>query len=119
MEVKDFTKEEQEKIMAKYAQLAFANLRKNIIQDLINSRNESIIYNKYSKEDIVKMLENPQKNEAQIRDLSGFIYLVSSHYRRLVDYYSTILLYNYAIVPTKISPKKPNKIGRASCRERV
>ena len=115
MEVKDFTKEEQEKIMAKYAQLAFANLRKNIIQDLINSRNESIIYNKYSKEDIVKMLENPQKNEAQIRDLSGFIYLVSSHYRRLVDYYSTILLYNYAIVPTKISPKKPNKTKYMEC----
>lgn len=115
MEVKDFTKEEQEKIMAKYAQLAFANLRKNIIQDLINSRNESIIYNKYSKEDIVKMLENPQKNEVQIRDLSGFIYLVSSHYRRLVDYYSTILLYNYVIVPTKISPKKPNKTKYMEC----
>ena len=27
MEVKDFTKEEQDKIMMKYAQLAFANLK--------------------------------------------------------------------------------------------
>ena len=86
MEVKDFTKEEQEKIMSKYATLAFANLKKNIVQDLINSRNESIIYKRYSKEDIVKMLDNPQKHEKELRELSGFIYLVSSHYRRLVDY---------------------------------
>ena len=109
MEVKDFTKEEQDKIMMKYAQLAFANLKKNIIQDLINSRNESIIYRRYSKEQIVKMLDNPQKNEKEIRELSGFIYLVSSHYRRLVDYYSTILLYNYTVIPTKIPLEKPKK----------
>ena len=48
MEVKDFTKEEQAKLMQKYAQLSFANLKKNIIQDLINSRNESVIYKRYS-----------------------------------------------------------------------
>ena len=109
MEVKDFTKEEQEKIMSKYATLAFANLKKNIVQDLINSRNESIIYKRYSKEDIVKMLDNPQKHEKELRELSGFIYLVSSHYRRLVDYYSTILLYNYTVVPTKVQSKAPTK----------
>lgn len=109
MEAKELTKEEQEKAMAKYAQLAFANLRKNIIQDLINSRNESVIYKKYSKEKIANMLESPQKNEKEIRELSNFIYLVSSHYRRLVDYYSTILLYNYTVVPTKIPVNKPNK----------
>ena len=109
MEVKDFTPEEREKIMMKYAQLSFANLKKNIIQDLINGRNESIIYRRYTKEKIVQMLDNPQKNEKEIRELSGFIYLVSSHYRRLVDYYSTILLYNYTVVPTKIPLDKPKK----------
>ena len=54
------------------------------------------------------MLESPQRNEKDIRELSNFIYLISSHYRRLVDYYSTILLYNYTIVPTKI-PVSPTK----------
>lgn len=109
MEVIDLTNEEQEKLMEKYARLSFVNLAKNIVQDLINNKNESAIYSKYSKEEIVKMLENPQRNEKQIRELSGFIYLVSSHYRRLVDYYSTILLYNYIIIPTKIPFKKPTK----------
>ena len=63
MEAKELTKEEQEKAMAKYAQLAFANLRKNIIQDLINSRNESVIYKKYSKEKIANMVENSENEE--------------------------------------------------------
>lgn len=115
MEVKNFTKEEQEKIMTKYVQLSFANLKRNIVQDLINSKGESVIYKKYTKEQIVNMLENPQKNEDQIRELSRFIYLVSSHYRRLVDYYSTILLYNYTVIPTKIPVKKPNKTKYTEC----
>lgn len=109
MEIKEFTKEEQEKIMERYSLLAFASLKKNIIQDLINNRNESVIYKKYKKEEIVKMLENPQKNERQIRELSGFLYLVSGHYRRLIDYFSNILLYNYTVIPTKITRKKPKK----------
>lgn len=109
MESKDLTSQEQERIMAKFAQMSFANLKKNIIQDLINNRNESIIYRKYTKDKIVDMLGSPQKYEKEIRELSGFIYLVSSHYRRLVDYYSTILLYNYSIIPTKLTVKPPKK----------
>ena len=85
IEVKELTEEDREKALARYTQLLFANLKKNIVQDLINNHNESVIYKKYSKEEIVRMLENPQKNEKQIRELSGFIYLVSRHYRRLVD----------------------------------
>lgn len=109
LEVRDFTREQQEELLQRYAKLTFANLKRNIVQDLINEKNESVIYKKYRKEDIVRMLENPQKHEKQIRELSGFIYLVSSHYRRLIDYYATILLYNYTIVPIKISVNKMNK----------
>lgn len=112
MEVKDFTKEEQDRIMTKYAKLSFANLKKNIVQDLINNRNESVIYKRYKKEDIVRMLENPQKNEKMIRELSGFLYLVSSHYKRLIDYYPDILLYNYSVIPTRL-PAIKSKIKKA------
>lgn len=114
MEVKDLSKEEQDKIMQQYARLSFANLKKNVIQDLINNRNESIIYKKYTKQRIAEMLESPQRNEKDIRELSNFIYLISSHYRRLVDYYSSVLLYNYMVVPTKIPLKD---IKKASYKE--
>lgn len=109
MEVKDFTEEEQKKILEKYAIMSFAKLSRNIIQDLINDRNESAIYKKYTKEQIVRMLENPQKFEKDIRELSSYIYLVSSHYRRLVDYYATILLYYYTVEPSKLYLGKINK----------
>ncbi len=103
MKVETLSKEEQDKLLLRYASLSFANLKKNMVQDLINSRNESVIYKKYPKDRIVTLLENPQKNEKEIRNLSGFLYLVSSHYRRLIDYYSTILLYNYTVIPTNVA----------------
>ena len=92
----------------RYTEMAFANLKKNIIQDLINNRNESVIYKKYPKERVVSFLERPQQHEKEIRELSCFLYQVSSHYRRLVDYYSSILLYNYVVIPTKL-PLRPKK----------
>lgn len=106
----DFTEEQQKKIN-QYT-LLFANLKKNIIQDLYNNHNESIIYKKYPKDRVIKMFDNPQRNEKAFRELSGFLYLASSHYRRLVDYYASILLYNYTVVPTNI----PQKVKKAEYR---
>ena len=108
MEVKDFTKEEQEKILANYAKMSFANLKKSILQDLRNNKNESVLYRKYTKKEVVSFLENPQKNEQKVRELSCYLYIVSPHYRRLVDYYALILLYHYNVLPTK-TPEKINK----------
>lgn len=102
MEVQNLTPEQEDAYIQKLMQLQFASLKKNIVQDLANNRNESVIYKKYSKDKIVKMLENPQSHEKELREMSGFFYLISSHYRRLVDFYSTILLYNYTVVPAEI-----------------
>jgi len=82
-----------------YSQLAFSNLKKNVVQDLIKNHKESIIYRKYPKERIIKILENPQQNEKQICELSNFIYIVSPHYRRLINYYSKLPKFNYIITP--------------------
>lgn len=105
MEVKEYTDEEKQRILKFYNNLNFANLSKSILQDLRNNNTESVLYKKYKKEDILKFLENPQKNEKQIRELSNFLYIVSSHYRRLIDYFPLILLYHYNVIPTKV-PKK-------------
>lgn len=102
MDVQDLTKEQQEAYIDKLMQLQFASIKRSIVQDLINNRNESVIYKKYSKEKVIKMLENPQKHEKEIREMSGFFYLASSHYRRLVDFYATILLYHYTVIPAKV-----------------
>ncbi len=107
MEVKTLTPE-QEKQISRYSSV-FARLKRNIIQDLYNSHNESVLYKKFPKEKVIGMLEFPQKNEKDLRELSCFLYMVSSHYHRLVDYYSSILLYNYYVSPYNL----PLKIKKA------
>ena len=92
---------EQEKLIEHYSAI-FANLKKNIVQDLYNNHFESILYRKFPKEKVLVMMENPQKSEKDLRDLSCFLYMVSSHYKRLIDYYSSILLYNYYLVPVNM-----------------
>lgn len=93
----------------RYSEMAFANLKKNIVQDLINNKNESIIYKKYTKERVVAMLENPQKYSKELREMSNFLYIVSSHYRRLVNYYAKLPKFNYSVIPINLPFSKIKK----------
>ena len=51
MEVKEFTEAEKDVLLAKYARMSFANLKKNILQDLRTNSDESVLYKKYKKEE--------------------------------------------------------------------
>lgn len=95
----------EKRMIERYSQIAFADLKKNIIQDLINNRNESVIYKKYPKDRVVSMLENPQASEKQLREMSNFLYIVSSHYRRLINYYAKLPKFNYVVIPTNLPQK--------------
>jgi hypothetical protein len=97
-----------EQSLDKYAQIAFANLKKSMVQDLINNRSESVIYKRYPIERVVSMLEKPQTFEKELREMSNFLYITSSHYRRLMDYYAKLPTYNHIIVPANL-PKKVNQ----------
>ncbi|MBQ0036416.1 MAG: hypothetical protein KBT35_05820 [Firmicutes bacterium] len=103
MRVTDISDEQRKKILSQYSRLSFAKIQKNILQDLINNKSESVIYTRYDRAKVIEMLDNPQRYESDIRELSNFLYIVSGHYRRLVDYFATILLFNYTIIPNKIT----------------
>lgn len=99
-----------QEMLNQYSQLMFANLRKNIIQDLVNNRKDSVIFTRYPIEKVVSMLENPQKNEKQLRIMSKFLYATSSHYYRLINYYAKLPTFNYIVVPSPTGvQKKINK----------
>ena len=99
-----------QEMINQYTQLMFANLRKNIIQDLVNNRKDSVIFTRYPIEKVVKMLENPQKNEKQLRIMSKFLYTTSSHYFRLINYFANLPTFNYIVIPSPtILQKKINK----------
>lgn len=90
-------------------EMSLDKLSKTVIQDLKNNRKESILFNKYNKEDIVQYLSNPQVNENRIREVSDFLYINSSHYRRLCNFLSKLPTYNYTIIPSNLEEKVNKK----------
>lgn len=56
-------------------------------------------FTKYTKTRIQQFIQNPQSNIKNIRAVSEWLYRVSMPYRKLIEYYSSMLLYNYQIVP--------------------
>jgi len=52
---------------------------------------------KYTKEQILSYLEG--NNEEKLREASNYFFRVSGQYRRLVQYYSNILTFDFLVVP--------------------
>lgn len=114
MEYKDLTPEQTKRI-ENYQSMLFAQIRSqlkaSLIQDALNSKYESYIGRKYTVDNLFSMLEAPSSaaNQKQLRQMSMWLYLTSSHYRRLVNYYATLPTFNYIVVPNKATTKKINE----------
>lgn len=92
--------------MAMY-KLQYERLRKSILEDA--SRHVSFrrfFYDRFKKEDIERMFKNPFHFEHGFRAMSRYLYIISPHYRRLINYFSQILLYNYTVKTGKVYTKK-------------
>ncbi|MDK2900933.1 MAG: hypothetical protein PWQ45_1519 [Thermosipho sp. (in: thermotogales)] len=78
--------------------LQFANLARLIKRDLNENKIANSTFNRtYKKSDVIGWLANPGKYEKQLRDLSRFLFDSSSHYKRLIDYFSTMLTFDYVV----------------------
>lgn len=91
----------------------FSALNKLILRDL-NGTNQSPTFYLYSKDKITEFLKNPYTNEQNIRNAVVYIYGASSHFRRLIQYFSSLSDLSYVISPYKIdtSTAKPQSIRR-------
>jgi len=78
-------------------------LGKNIQIDLKKSRQNSAIYKRYSKEQLLKYFKNPQHYEIEIREMSRYIYDISPTYKRLVMLFADILYFYYDVIPKEIN----------------
>lgn len=90
-----------------FYKLQYEKLRKTILDDThkyVNFRN--FFYQRFKKEEIEKMFVHPYKYEYSLRALSRYLYIISPHYKRLINYFSQILLYNYTVKPGKVYTKK-------------
>lgn len=81
--------------MLNFVKLASRNLKD--LNDHRRKKPQSTFHKKYTKDDIQKWMETPWKYGKQLRDLSRFLYDTSLHYRRLIDYFSTMLTFDYVV----------------------
>ncbi|WP_226035619.1 hypothetical protein [Aquibacillus saliphilus] len=77
--------------------VTFAQLSKLLFNDIEKSTSKSTLTKKYTKEQIIGFLDNPQKNQKQLRDLSNYLYNTNANYRRLILYFSNLLTFDYVV----------------------
>ncbi len=90
---------------------AFRNIAtwKRLIMRDINHHPRTLIFPKFSKEQIIHLLENPAANEKLIRRAIRYIYGASSHFRRLIQYFVALSDFAYVVEPYNIDPQKANE----------
>ena len=82
----------------------FAALNRLIIRDLNNNTN-SPTFSLYSKDNITTYLGNPYTYEKQLRKAVVYMYGASSHFRRLIQYFTGLSDLAYIVAPHNIDPQ--------------
>lgn len=91
----------------------FAALNRLITRDL-NGTNRSPSFYLYTKDQITTFLQNPYTNQKNLRNAAIYIYGASSHFRRLIQYFTGLTDLAYVLSPYKIDTgtAKPATIGK-------
>lgn len=85
----------------------FATLNRLITRDL-NNNTSTPTFSLYSKDDITNYLSNPYTYEKQLRSAVTYIYGASSHFRRLIQYFTGLSDLSYVVSPYRIDPRTAN-----------
>ena len=90
--------------------MQYERLQKTILDDVKKPVTfRKFFYERFKKEDIERMFKHPHRYEYSLRAMSRYLYIISPHYRRLINYFSQILLYNYTVKAGKVYTKKVAK----------
>ena len=91
----------------------FAALNRLITRDL-NGTSRNPTFSLYTKDQITTFLQNPYANQKSLRNAAIYIYGASSHFRRLIQYFTGLTDLSYVLSPHKIdtSTVKPATIGK-------
>lgn len=61
-------------------------------------------YSLQTKEDILEWLKSPSSSEQSLRNASNYLYIASSHYKRLIAYYAGLYTGAYVLLPSGFNP---------------
>lgn len=107
--IKDKEKtESKQELVKKCYKIDFSQLAKSVITDLDSGNRNNIFFNTFPKDRVMTALQNPQKNEETLRNLSNFLYIISPHYKRLCNYYAEMATLDWYIEPYKLNIDKVN-----------
>lgn len=89
--------------------LTYQKMARLILKDLNNQNNRTPIFSVFSKSDIVRFLSNPYTSAKNLRKAVEYIYVASSHFRRLIDYFAGLTDLAYYVSTYKLYPEKINQ----------
>ena len=70
------------------------------------STKESVTYQRLTKEQILDYMQSPTANEKNLRNASIYMWDASSHYRRLITYYSMLPRWDYILTPLEFDRQR-------------
>lgn len=85
----------------------FAAINRLVMRDL-NKNDPSRPLGKFKKEDIRRFLQDPEKHSKELRDAVIYLFGASSHFRRLIQYFTGLNDLNYVVSPYRIDPATAN-----------
>lgn len=103
-----------EQIKANMLRNHFAAIKKMNTTQLNNAlRVVPSVLSKFDYTKVASYLQNPAKHEKELRNLSNYLYNVSSQYRQIVRHFATMPTYDYTLniseIPNKINADKITK----------
>lgn len=86
----------------------YSRLNRIVLQDMNRdpyrrSRNHLHFMKKYPKEIVSRWIDNPELFQNELIIMSRHLYLISPHYKRLINYFATMHLFSYVILPTNFT----------------
>lgn len=76
------------------------------------SMNYKPISRPFTKEQIESALRNPLVNYKTLQEMSNYLYAVSSAYQNTIDYFATIIAFDYVLSPTDYTANKITMMNR-------
>lgn len=104
-ERQDFTNEEIKSLVN--LPKNFSSLGRLVMRDLNGNAGSPTFY-LYTREQINQYLQNPYSNQKNIRDAVIYLYGVSSHFRRVIQYFTSLTDLAYVISPRNIDTATAN-----------
>lgn len=98
--------------------LRFAKMQRVQMLDPNANNATTNSYKKYTREQILGYLKDPQKNSTQLIEASNYLYTSSTIYNRIVRYLANMLTFDYVLSPHKmkeydVTPANIEKYNKA------